>query len=326
MLNRAALLAIVTLTGTVLGQQSLFSNGSADPANPALNPAATASNGTPSPNGGFWSEVPAPSAFESNALAGVACSTDSTGGVRLADNFIVPSGQSWDLQEVWLYAYQPDWSTTASPIASATLRIWYGQPGSQSASLVWGNTSTDTLITTTATTTYRIFTTDVPPLFTPPDTTRRLFQVRLAATTTLTPGEYWLDWQLTPTTPGAWLFAAPVTIADTRSQPGWNAVQFADGLWTGVIDTGRPTQSPDAPTDLAFIVRGTVGTACDTIDFNGDTIFPDIFDIEEFLTVFAGGPCSTGTCGDIDFNNDGLFPDTADIASLLSVFSGGACL
>ncbi len=72
---------------------------------------------------------------------------------------------------------------------------------------------------------------------------------------------------------------------------------------------------------------GCVGApGCDPIDFNGDTLFPDTADIDDFLSVFSGGPCSTGTCGDIDFNNDTLFPDTLDIDSLLSVFSGGACL
>ncbi|MFO0830458.1 MAG: S8 family serine peptidase [Phycisphaerales bacterium] len=68
-----------------------------------------------------------------------------------------------------------------------------------------------------------------------------------------------------------------------------------------------------------------VESGCDSIDFNGDGLFPDTADIDDFLSVFSGGPCSTGTCGDIDFNNDGLFPDTADIDSLLSVFSGGPC-
>ncbi|MFO0831661.1 MAG: hypothetical protein U0637_07435 [Phycisphaerales bacterium] len=70
----------------------------------------------------------------------------------------------------------------------------------------------------------------------------------------------------------------------------------------------------------------TCGPTCDPIDFNGDGLFPDTADIDDFLSVFSGGPCSTGTCGDIDFNNDGLFPDTSDIDSLLSVFSGGPCL
>ncbi len=65
---------------------------------------------------------------------------------------------------------------------------------------------------------------------------------------------------------------------------------------------------------------------CDSIDFNHDDLFPDTQDIDDFLTVFSGGTCSTGACGDIDFNNDTLFPDTADIESLLRVFSGGSCL
>ncbi|MFO0830285.1 MAG: immunoglobulin domain-containing protein [Phycisphaerales bacterium] len=65
---------------------------------------------------------------------------------------------------------------------------------------------------------------------------------------------------------------------------------------------------------------------CDSIDYNGDGLQPDTADIDDFLSVFSGGGCSTGTCADLDFNNDGLFPDTADIDSLLSVFSGGPCL
>ncbi len=70
----------------------------------------------------------------------------------------------------------------------------------------------------------------------------------------------------------------------------------------------------------------TVGTACNDIDFNNDTLFPDTADIDDFLNVFSGGPCSSVLCDSIDFNNDGLFPDTADIDSFLSVFSGGPCL
>lgn len=65
---------------------------------------------------------------------------------------------------------------------------------------------------------------------------------------------------------------------------------------------------------------------CDSIDFNNDFLFPDTADIDDFLVVFAGGPCPTADCNDIDFNNDCLFPDTLDIDALLSVFAGGPCL
>ncbi len=68
------------------------------------------------------------------------------------------------------------------------------------------------------------------------------------------------------------------------------------------------------------------GSLCDPLDFNRDGVFPDIGDLSDFVSVFAGGSCSTGTCGDIDYNNDGVFPDTTDIDSFLSRLSGGACL
>jgi hypothetical protein len=73
-------------------------------------------------------------------------------------------------------------------------------------------------------------------------------------------------------------------------------------------------------------IQAGIERVCDSIDFNGDSLFPDTTDIDDFLRVFAGGACSTGTCGDIDFNNDGLFPDTQDIDALISVFAGGGCL
>ncbi len=93
------------------------------------------------------------------------------------------------------------------------------------------------------------------------------------------------------------------------------------GTWRGALTTcadsnGNGQADQCEPT----------GPTCDTIDFNHDSLFPDTADIDDFLSVFSGGPCSTGACGDIDFNNDTLFPDTTDIDALLSVFSGGPCM
>jgi hypothetical protein len=65
--------------------------------------------------------------------------------------------------------------------------------------------------------------------------------------------------------------------------------------------------------------------ACDDIDFNNDGLFPDDTDLLDFLSVLAGGTCSTGACNDIDFNNDSLFPDDADLLAFLSVLAGQAC-
>jgi hypothetical protein len=67
------------------------------------------------------------------------------------------------------------------------------------------------------------------------------------------------------------------------------------------------------------------GPGCDSLDFNNDGLYPDNFDLVDFLAVFGGGECPTGVCNDIDFNNDGLYPDNTDIVSLFSVFGGGGC-
>ncbi|HEX2838322.1 MAG TPA: hypothetical protein VHN77_09375 [Phycisphaerales bacterium] len=100
----------------------------------------------------------------------------------------------------------------------------------------------------------------------------------------------------------------------------------------------RPLSAVSVLDTVSTFLQGTYGPIplrddsrcsadpCDPIDFNNDGLFPDTADLDDFLSVFSGGPCSTSLCKDIDFNNDGLFPDTADIDSILSVFSGGPCL
>lgn len=65
---------------------------------------------------------------------------------------------------------------------------------------------------------------------------------------------------------------------------------------------------------------------CDGIDFNNDGLFPDTLDLDDFLSVFSGGPCSSGNCNDIDFNNDCLYPDTKDIDDFREVFQGGSVI
>ncbi len=90
-----------------------------------------------------------------------------------------------------------------------------------------------------------------------------------------------------------------------------------------VLPQGTQWQVDYLPTGVRLTVTG----GCDATDFNNDGLFPDTADIDDYLSVFSGGPCSNDpNCGDVDFNNDGLFPDTLDIDSLLSVFSGGPCL
>jgi hypothetical protein len=64
---------------------------------------------------------------------------------------------------------------------------------------------------------------------------------------------------------------------------------------------------------------------CDSIDFNGNGVFPEDQDVVDFFEVLAGGTCPTATCSDIDFNNNGVFPEDQDIVDFFNVLAGGSC-
>ena len=68
-----------------------------------------------------------------------------------------------------------------------------------------------------------------------------------------------------------------------------------------------------------------VPVCCDTIDFNGNDVFPEDQDFVDFLSVLAGADCPTLSCGDVDFNNDGVFPDDRDAVDFLNTLAGGSC-
>ncbi len=109
---------------------------------------------------------------------------------------------------------------------------------------------------------------------------------------------------------------ASVTINDV-------SVPFTRDNATGRVSIGRQPLATGG--GATTVIRINSQIPCDNIDFNGDGLFPDDADLIEFLTVLAGGECTTGTCNDIDFNNDGLFPDDSDLIAFLTVLAGGDC-
>jgi subtilisin-like proprotein convertase family protein len=114
------------------------------------------------------------------------------------------------------------------------------------------------------------------------------------------------------------------------------ALQVGDGsgTWTlRVVDQAANNSGNVAAFSLLFTNQLTATcqapvSACDGIDYNNDGLFPDDADLVDFLSILAGGACSTDPapgCNDVDFNNDGLFPDDADLLAFLRVLAGGTC-
>ncbi|HYF16077.1 MAG TPA: hypothetical protein VD971_13490 [Phycisphaerales bacterium] len=322
-INTALVLASAAAPGAALASEPIYSNASAQPHVPALAAAASTGGGTPAPGGGSWSEVSGAGAFEANSLAGASGHAAANVDYRLADDVVVTGTSGWTIDEVWLYAYQPGYEGTASPFAGATLRIWSGVPGASGSWVVWGDAATDRLTSAAFTDVYRVFDTEAGPLATPSDTSRRVFRVTLNVDAYLPPGAYWLDWQVTSATPGAGVFFPTATIDGLRTRAGWNAVQATGGVWSPLMDAGKPEHAVDVAQDLPFILTGTVTTPCTDIDFNNDGLYPDNLDLQDFIAVFGGADCPG--CDSIDFNGDGLFPDNEDIFAFFRVFGGGDC-
>ncbi|MFO0856283.1 MAG: hypothetical protein U0640_02860 [Phycisphaerales bacterium] len=125
----------------------------------------------------------------------------------------------------------------------------------------------------------------------------------------------------------------PASSADTN--PGWRSAQVAInplGL-SGSSQFRVRFIAEDAGTGSLveaamdnFRLSTLADCGCNDIDFNNDSSVFDPADIDDFLSVYSEGPCSTGNCDSIDFNNNGSIFDPQDIDSFLSVYSEGPCI
>ncbi len=243
--------------------------------NGGLSTGPTASRGTAAPAGTTWSEVQnnTGNTTESNTLAGVGCQVTATlPANRCADDFVVPAGQTWTVDQVAVFVYQTGFAGAISPINAGTLQIWNGRPGDPGSTVIFGDTTTNRLGTSTDSLMWRIFNSSVPAPGTAPATDRRIWDTRLtvAPALALSAGTYWIDWQTRSGTTTNH-FAPTITIPGVRGQAGWNARQLLPAGWGDVIDVGNPATAPDVPQDFPFKLIGDIsGGSNGRADFDGD--------------------------------------------------------
>ncbi|GJQ28902.1 MAG: hypothetical protein HBSAPP03_07860 [Phycisphaerae bacterium] len=314
-------LAMVCLCGPQALGDSLYSNGSANPAVPALGASNISLSGVPAPSGFFWSECPATGGF-ANAMAGFSTHAQDAGQFRFADDFAVPPG-GWTLQSLTVFAYQPGAGGPASPFTGLSVRLWIGRPGDPGSFIVWGDTTTHA-VTSTSTGVYRVFNTNTQPLPATPDTTRLIWATRVELPGVFVgEGTYWIDWQYTGVEGGA--FSPAVTSAGSRGSG--NAVQYQaaygslPGGWLPALDTGKPAQAPDLAQDFPFLLEGLPGAQCDA-DVNCDGAVNG-FDIE-VQEAAVGGDMADYCASDADFNQDGAVNGN-DVEAVELVVGGGPC-
>ena len=146
----------------------------------------------------------------------------------LAEDFTVPTGQTWNLDTVILYSYQTGSSTTSS-INFASLEI---RQGSVSGTSVFGDTTTNRLTSSSWTGIYRV---DKNALT---GTTRPIMRMKIKLTPTkvLTAGTYWLIWGAKGSGAGG-VFCPPKVSPGRLNPAGQNAMQYNPTVWHAASDT-----------------------------------------------------------------------------------------
>lgn len=221
-----------------------------------LSTGATSKSGVAAPTGYTWSELQNDLGVStmSNGTTGVGAQYLATGGNRVADDFTVPAGQVWNLTKITVYAYQTGYAGTVSPFVDIRLRIQNAIPSSAASVVVFGDLTTNRLLTTSDAMMYRIGNT-VAPAPTTPLTNRRIWKIEANVPVALSAGTYWIEYQLDAGANSN--FVPPSTVVDARTQPGYNAIQWigASSVWNTLADSGNPADStPDVAIDMPFVI------------------------------------------------------------------------
>jgi len=173
----------------------------------------------------------------------------SAAAQRMADDFVVPAGATWTVQNGYIFSYQTG-STTTSTFTAVSARIWDGPPGDPASNIVCGDDTTNRMTATEFSGVYRM-------LDTAPGCTRPIMveTVDLSSCPALGEGTYWIDWQATGSlASGPW--APPLAVLNT--QVTGNAMQFASGAWAPALDGASALGIP-------FVISGTNGAGTPTI-------------------------------------------------------------
>ena len=242
--------AIAVQAQVVIWNNGSFATGTVTRGNGAGGPGVTAPPGTQ------WSEVADGNGSNGSSVHPL---PGSEPAFRAEDDFTLTAPTN--ISQVHVFGYSPN-ATFIQGFSNGNLQIWRGRPGDAGSAVVFGDTSTNVVLSGAVTNIYRVFPTTTSfagaTLFTP-GTTRPVQDVTLSVNTLLPAGTYWLDWQLTPIV-GTTAFSPFVTFSDgtTRGPVGANARQQLDPTtWGDVVDIGNPPTLPDVARNSHLPVIGT---------------------------------------------------------------------
>ncbi len=165
-------------------------------------------------------------------------------GTRVSDEFIVENDGLF-IETIDFFAYQTN--EQASSITAVNLQIWDGPPGQIGSQIIFGDTTTNRMLSTQFSGILR-----VAELDSGANNIRQIAVSSVFIDLTFDAGTYWLDWQsIGSGASGPW--APPISI--TGSTNTGNALRSLDNGMTyePVLDAGLNT-----PLGIPFILRGTL--------------------------------------------------------------------
>ena len=173
-------------------------------------------------------------------------------GYRVADDFIIPAGQTWTIDSIVFLAYQTG-SGTTSTMNAVNCAIYDGAP--DVGILLFGDQTTSLLQNTYFSNIYRTSETALT------NTDRPVMRNVIVPPSawSLSTGTYWLDWQTGGTlTSGPW--APALTNANTTTG---NGMQYdpTNAVWGPCNDGGTATQQ-----GFPFEIYGTITTSINNVE------------------------------------------------------------
>ena len=205
---------------------------------------------------------------------GITC--DGLTNSRVADDVVVPPGETWTVEAIRFLGFVSGSGTTTSTINGVTLQVWDGVPGA-GGQIIWGDVTTNLLAGEAFINTFRSLDTNLT------DPLRPVFQlVCITPGLVLTGGKaYWLDYQYQLS--GGGIGRVPlVTFLGQPGKLGGNARWHSPATGWTVIDDVQGQ-------DMAFEVQyssGGAGPCYPDCDSSGAL---NIDDFICFQTYFAIG-------------------------------------
>lgn len=261
-LKKNVLILLVLISYNCYSQ--LYSNGT-------FSTGPVSKSGVNAPAGYTWSEMQnvTGNTTQSNATAGFPAYFYSSGttSYRLADNFIVPTGQTWEVTSFDFFGYVADYTGTTIPIDQLKIQIFNVNPSTAGATPVAGNMTINALDVANSGNAfvYRIGNSLYPSPGQVTNSTRRMWKFKATINATLPSGTYWVEFQAHATT-DIQVFFPPVTIVGSRGVVGANAKinvvtsTFPSDVlgWSAnLVDSGTPTTAPDFNQEIPFLINGT---------------------------------------------------------------------